>query len=89
MRDKTLLQKVYCSRNIEEEIKLLYQEIIPKVISNIIEGKNDFNIKGYKKNLVRQVALYLLSSDEQISKKNISKLLDTNMINVNRALIKK
>lgn len=89
MRDKTLLQKVYCSRNIEEEIKLLYQEIIPKVISNIIEGKNDFNIKGYKKNLVRQVILYLLSSDEEISKKSISKLLDTNMINVNRALIKK
>lgn len=89
MRDKTLLQKVYCSRNIEEEIKLLYQEIIPKVISNIIEGKNDFNIKGYKKNLVRQVILYLLSSDEQISKKSISKLLDTNMIDVNRALIKK
>lgn len=89
MRDKTLLQKVYCSRNIEEEFKLLYQEIIPKVISNIIEGKNDFNIKGYKKNLVRQVILYLLSSDEEISKKSISKLLDTNMINVNRALIKK
>lgn len=89
MRDKTLLQKVYCSRNIEEEIKFLYQEIIPKVISNIIEGKNDFNIKGYKKNLVRQVILYLLSSDEEISKKSISKLLDTNMINVNRALIKK
>lgn len=88
-KDSVLLQKVYCSSVREKEIEILHDTIIPKVISDIIEENNRFNIRGYRKNLTRQVAFYLFTFDESISSKRVSKLLGMNMHEIKQVLVKK